>query len=112
MRDIQFYDPRIGVLLAASRQVIGEFCRIVRVLHPRAMPLPAAIDRRHALVKRGVRSMFQDYDENRSSLALAAMQNGSEAAFGLGQADQRGDFKLSGQPRLHAQLPSDFRELE
>ena len=67
-----------------------------------AMPRPAAIKLRHALVNPRIFAPFTQHQQDCSTLLVAALDHHGKAAVVLGETNQGGDFQPRRQPGFFA----------
>ena len=106
IRDIQFDNPQVGVLIAAPRQPFIQFTADFRVFPARERPGASSVRLRHAFIDPRIGAAFGQDDKDCARIAFTFMQHAGKAAFGPGAADQCPDHEVGGKARFTAQ-PAD-----
>lgn len=88
IRDIQFDDPRIVILLLASFAIFAEFFWIFSIFYLRKRPFPRAVKLRHTFVYSSLAPVLATNDKQCACIPFTFCKNGRETAAGLNRADQ------------------------
>ena len=100
VRDIQFDDPKIRILILAPLQVIAEIMRILSVLLLGAVPLPTPVQLRHPLKDSRISAILRGDYQDSPGFGFPLAEDNREAAFGVHAANQGSHFEVGGEARL------------
>ncbi len=92
IRDGQFNNPYIGILLAAPVQIVPKFRFIFNILLFCTGPFSASVQLRHAFMQSAKSLIIHKDHKNRTAIGLALVQHGGKAARSLSRADQARHF--------------------
>lgn len=88
LRDVQFNDPQVSVLLGAPCDILVKFLLVFRILDAGTMPFPASVHLWHPLVNPRVCATFAHNDQKCPGFPFALLKDRCEAPFNLDAANQ------------------------
>lgn len=102
VRDIQFDDPQIGILILSAIQVFIEVLRIVRILLLGTGPFSTPVELRHSLEDARISAVLRRYNQDSPGLSLTFAEDRREPAFAQDAADQPGDLEVGRKTWFHS----------
>lgn len=106
IRDIQFNDPKIVILLPPTIAIVPEFLRIFSILRTREGPCTRTVRLRHAFVSCGGGTPLATNDKQSAGVGFALCDHRCEAPGSLDRANQSGNLEVRGQAAVHRVTPA------